>query len=279
MRKIFALFATTRTMATASTPSPLISIGTNFWNLRASLKLFHVVDIGTHMSFIRLPSGKFLVIDTCEVKPDAKAAIDQLTNNGTLIEAVLGTHPFHTLYFQSFHNLYPNARYYGTPRHLKKISIPWAGNILDDAVMHAWDAEGIQMRVPDGTDILTPAEDNHLSCIFVFHQESRTIHIDDTVMYFDKPAFLFRCMGHSHGDMAFWAGGLKKGLKVSASAPADFKGFIESIIADWDFDNMCTAHVGNRIGGAKALLQQTITAATPMLDQMARSRNAGDSNK
>lgn len=260
-------------MASTSAPLPLIPVGPNFWNLRGSFVLFHVIDIGTQMSFIKLPSGKFLVIDTCDVPVRAKAAIDELTNNGDLIEAVLGTHPFHTVFFKSFHKLYPNAKYYGTPRHLKKVDIPWAGNILDINVISMWENQGVFMRVPDGADILTPAEDNHLSSIFVFHQESRTIHIDDTIMYFEDPSFALRCLGRHKGDMDFWAGGLKKGLKNSKEAPAEFKAFIQEIISNWDFDNICTAHVGNMIGGAKALMQKTLDKATPILDHLTQSRS------
>jgi hypothetical protein len=258
---------------TSSTASlPLIPIGPNFWNLRGSFVLFHFIDIGTQMSFIRLKNGRFLVIDTCAIDARGKAAIDELTNNGELIEAVLGTHPFHTMYFKPFHQMYPNARYYGCPRHLKKVDIPWTGNILDDAIMNAWAEDGIIMRVPDGTDILTPAEDNHLSTVFVFHQESRTIHIDDTVMVFENPGCVLRCMGKHVGQMEFWAGGFKKGLKNSKEAPEEFKNFIQYIIDNWDFDNLCTAHVGNMIGGAKALLQDTLNRAVPALDHIAQSR-------
>ena len=34
----------------------LVAVGDNFWNLRSSLVMFHLIDIGTHMSFIRLVS-------------------------------------------------------------------------------------------------------------------------------------------------------------------------------------------------------------------------------
>eukprot|EP01039_Chlorochromonas_danica_P005635 gene5635-6215_t len=261
-------------MASSTTiASPLISVGTNFWNLRGSFLLFNLVEIGTHMSFIKLPTGKFLVINTVDITPAAKSAIDSLTNNGQLIEAVLATHPFHTIYFPSFHRLYPNTRYYGCPRHLKKVSIPWTGSLVDPAILSSWEDQGVFLRVPDGTDILTPAEDNHLSCVFVFHRESRTIHIDDTIMYFEHSSCFLRCLGAHAGDMDFWAGGLKKGLKNTKEAPLEFKNFIQSVINDWDFDNVCTAHVGNMVGGAKALMQRTLEKATPALEKIARSRS------
>lgn len=251
--------------------SPLITIGTNFWNLRASFYILHFIDIGTHMSFIKLSSGRFLVVDTCEVPPTAKTAIDVLTENGNLIDAVIGTHPFHTMYFKPFHKMYPNVRYFGCPRHLRNVDIPWAGNLLDH--LNDWQAEGVQMRVPDGADIDPVDQNNHLSSVFVFHQESKTIHIDDTVVYHEKnPGFVLRCAGAHAGKMSFWSGGLKKGLKNTKEAPGEFKNFIQGVINDWDFDNIVTAHLGNKIGGGKAQLQETLNNATSTLEHIAKSR-------
>lgn len=39
------------------------------------------------MSIIKLPNEKFLVVDTVPLNPFLKYAIDELTNNGTNIEA------------------------------------------------------------------------------------------------------------------------------------------------------------------------------------------------
>ncbi len=113
----------------SSNAAPFEEIGPGFYNLRASFTFAcGLIDIGTHMSLAKLNSGRYLVIDTCDVSPAAKAAIDRITNNGDLIEAVVATHPFHTMYFPSFYNLYPNVKYYGTPRHIRnQPSIPWAG--------------------------------------------------------------------------------------------------------------------------------------------------------
>ena len=41
----------------------LVAVGDNFWNLRSSLVMFHLIDIGTHMSFIRLVSVVVVVDD------------------------------------------------------------------------------------------------------------------------------------------------------------------------------------------------------------------------
>ena len=42
------------------------------------------------------------------------------------------------------------------------------------------------MRIPEGADFISPAEDNHFSCVFVYHQASSTVHCDDTIMIYTK---------------------------------------------------------------------------------------------
>lgn len=72
------------------------------------------------MSIVQLSSGKFLVVDTIPLDTELKglllgwpliglAEIDNLTNNGRDIEAVIATHPFHTLAFYGFYEAYPEV--------------------------------------------------------------------------------------------------------------------------------------------------------------------------
>jgi hypothetical protein len=102
------------------------------------------------MSLIRLSNDKYLVVDTVPLTDSIKTFIDQTTENGTKIEAVLATHPFHTLAFPPFFQAYPNVPYFGTPRHLRiQPQIPWAGNLNDCATRNKWSPE-VEMRIPDG---------------------------------------------------------------------------------------------------------------------------------
>jgi hypothetical protein len=50
------------------------------------------------------------VFDTIALTAGVRAWLDELTRGGELIEAVVATHPFHTLYFAPFHAIYPNVR-------------------------------------------------------------------------------------------------------------------------------------------------------------------------
>ena len=115
-----------------STVPLLREIGTNFWNLRGVFNAFGpFFNICTQMSFVKLSTGKFLVFSTVKLSPTAKIEIDRLTDNGKLIEAVIATHPFHTLAFTPFYEYYPNTKYYGCPRHLRVLkNIPWTGMLF-----------------------------------------------------------------------------------------------------------------------------------------------------
>jgi glyoxylase-like metal-dependent hydrolase (beta-lactamase superfamily II) len=102
------------------------------------------------MSIARLSSGKFLVIDTIPLTEQIKAEIDELTENGSKIEAVVATHPFHTLAFTAFHEAYPSVPYYGTPRHLRKLTnIQWAGDLNECSTRNKWRPD-IEMSIPEG---------------------------------------------------------------------------------------------------------------------------------
>jgi hypothetical protein len=252
----------------------LKEIGPGFWNLRGSFTVaLGMADIGTHMSFLRLSSGKMLVIDTCDVNPAIKIEIDELTDNGRLIQGVVGTHPFHTMFFSPFYKLYPNTKYYGTPRHLRNNKfIPWAGDLNDETVRNMWENDGVSIRIPDGADFVNPAEDNHFISAFVFHKESRTIHVDDTVNCFENPGFLMRMMGIRDGTMDFHNSTLKGGLLPTSEAPLQFRDWVSNLLKDWDFDNICSAHNGNKIGGAKEQLAQLLSSYEPKFQKLSQGR-------
>lgn len=128
------------------------SFGNGFYNVRVPFQI-NLLEIGTHMSLIQLHNGNFLVIDTVVMNDQLKNELDELTNNGTKIEAVLAVHPFHTLAYSAFHKMYPNVKYYGTPRHLRRLTeIKWTGQ-LDDAenkaLLSKWAPE-VELRIPAG---------------------------------------------------------------------------------------------------------------------------------
>ena len=129
----------------------LRQIGPGFWNVRGHFRILaKLMDIETHMSFIKLRNGNFLVIGTIELDDELRQEINHLTDNGNKIEAVLGIHPFHTLAFPAFYQSYPNAKYYGTPRHLRRLTqIPWVDSLDHCHVRTKWEPD-VQLRIPAG---------------------------------------------------------------------------------------------------------------------------------
>jgi hypothetical protein len=244
-------------------------IGPGFWNIQQPLMMGYVLDIRTHMNIVRLSSGRFLILDTVQVSPALKAEIDQLTDNGKLIEAVVATHPFHTLFFPAFHAMYPHVAYYGTPRHIKRQKgINWAGDISQEENLNRW-APDVEMSLPAGAEFVNPTEGNHFAGVFVFHRASKTVHIDDTIMYVERASCLLSCACVRTGSMSFHLSFTKDGLNETASAPNEFKAWLQEKVLDaWDFDNICTAHMGNMIGGAKAKLQYTLQCAEPDIQRI-----------
>jgi len=248
-------------LLSASAAPRIVPIGPGFWNVRAPFKVHFgniTLEIGTQMSFARLSSGKILVIDTVDVDSSLKAEIDSLTNKGTLIEAVLATHPFHTTYFPPFYKLYPNTAYFGTPRHLRnQPEIPWNGSLYDCSNRQRWLPE-IHMRIPRGGEFVAPVPEstNHFSAIHVLHAASRTIHVDDTVMY-DVPI---------SGNMMFHPSLLTDALYHTPDSPYAFRDWVQKILNEWNFDNICAAHNGVKIGGAKAQLNDLLLNAEIVFD-------------
>jgi hypothetical protein len=61
-----------------------------------------------------------------------------------------------------------------------------------------------------------------------------------------------------------YGGGLKPGqMDIQSAAhllpdPLAFKAWANKLAQEWDFDNMCAAHQGNKIGGAKEQLVQML---------------------
>jgi hypothetical protein len=129
----------------------LHEIGPGFWNVHARFRmLVEKIDIGTQMSIVQLSNGNFVVFNTVELDDHLRRQINKLTDNGDLIEGVIGTHPFHTRSFLDFYRAYPQAAYYGTPRHLRQIpQIPWLGSLDESYVREKWEPD-VEMRIPAG---------------------------------------------------------------------------------------------------------------------------------
>jgi hypothetical protein len=236
--------------------------------------------VGTHMSLAQLADGNFVAIDTVDLSPPGlKEEIDLLTDSGSKIIAVLGTHPFHTLFFPGFSKAYPSGskrQYFGAPRHLRMFpDINWAGPITD--AFGTW--LELDMLIPEGGefDDPKPPDYNHLMNVLVFHKPSRTVHNDDCIMVVQSESMSFGANVASwflewmRPGMHFHPSLTGPGLYQSSDAPVKFKASIERVLA-WDFDNLCSAHNGNSIGDARNQLKQLLADTEPTFQKLAMER-------
>jgi len=249
--------------------------GSGFYNIRSGFKLFKgLVNIGTQMSLVRLENGNFIALSTVPLDDQLKKEIDDLTEDGQLLIAVIATHPFHTLAFHGFYEAYPKALYIGTPRHVRNIkTIPWHNlDVTSEEIQKYWEPE-ISMRIPAGSEFTAPVPEmsNHFNSVWVYHKASKTIHIDDTVMYFSHPGQILKLVGKKHNQMEFHMSMSGPGLYPAPDAPAIFKQWVKDIIEDWDFDNLCCAHTGRKIGGAKQALRETLENAEHIFKKLEKA--------
>jgi len=219
----------------------IIQISEDFWNIRGSFRIRGIIDVGTQASLVRLGSGKFVFLDAYTLGTAAKRQIDELTHGGKDIEAILNLHPFHTLHVQKMHEMFPRARLYGTARHLSRFpELPWANTHTDDPALHKQYAEDLEFSVPRGVDFISANEDVHFSSVLALHRASKTIHVDDTLVYVRLPV-LMRWFGLK--DALGFHPTLAKALEKRAGSARDFREWANGLIECWnEAENLCAAH-------------------------------------
>lgn len=221
--------------------SKILPIEDNFWNIRGSFKIAGLIDIGTQASLVRRESGKFVFLDSYTLSGAVKKEIDELTNGGEDVEAVLNLHPFHTVHVKKMFERYPNARHFGTARHLLKFpDLDWQQLCTEDPELHAMFADDLEFSVPRGVDFISANEHVHFSSVLAFHIASRTLHVDDTLMYIRLP-LLMRFFGLT--DALSFHPTLAKALEPRPGAAQDFSQWAEQLAERWqNADNLCAAH-------------------------------------
>ena len=221
--------------------SKIIQISDEFWNIRGSFKIAGLIDIGTQASLIKLKSGKFVFLDSYTLSGSVLKQVDQLTNEGKNVVAVLNLHPFHTVHVKWMFEHYPNARHYGTARHLSKFpEFNWQPTRTEDPETQAMFARDFEFSVPRGVDFISDDEKVHFSSVLVFHRASQTIHVDDTLMYIRLP-LLMRFFGLP--DALSFHPTLAKVLQKHAGAVNEFREWFQELTESWqDTENLCAAH-------------------------------------
>lgn len=239
-------------MSQGSLPPGVIEVADGFWNIRGSFKLGGVVDLGTQASLVRLSSGGYVFLDAYTLPEETKRWVDVLTGGGVAIEAILNLHPFHTLHVRAMHEQYPGAKMYGTERHHRRFAdLAWEPERTEDEALHARFEGDLDFTVPRGVDLVPADENLHFASVLAFHPASRTLHVDDTLLYLRMP----KPVRPLKRDVLRFHPTLAKVLEPRAGAAADFRAWAGELIErSRGVDNLCAAHsaalLGRRYDGA-----------------------------
>jgi hypothetical protein len=150
-----------------------------------------------------------------------------------------------------------------------------AGEIENPETLSLWSDQGIEVRIPEGSEYNDPKPplSNHFCGLFILHKPSKTIHVDDTLMVSKDSGFLLRFFaGFKEGSIALhrsWSG---PGLVN----PQRFICWMDKLIADWDFDNIASAHTGYKLGGCKDAVSKLMEEMKPKLMQLNPNNRDGN---
>jgi hypothetical protein len=227
-------------------PRGVCAVESGFWNIRGSFKVGGVIDIGTQMSVVRRADGKFVLLDACALEPDAQAWLDALTHGGDDVAAVLHLHPFHTLHVRGLHAAFPKAQLYGTGRHLNRMpELPWQELCTETPELHRLFADDLDFSVPRGVDFVPADENLHFSSVLAFHRASKTLHVDDTLLYFRMPPVV-RLVKR---DVTWLHPTLPKVLQRRPGAVAEFRDWAGELVErSHSVRNLCAAHAAVLLG-------------------------------
>ncbi|AXK72179.1 hypothetical protein DWG18_07715 [Lysobacter sp. TY2-98] len=213
----------------------------NFWNLRGTYRVGGVLNIGTHMSLVRRDNGRFVVIDGCGLDDAQRDAVMALTSNGDQVDAVVHVHPFHTMYVDATHRLFPKAALHGTARHRRRApSLPWSDVPIEDWGDDHPFADVFDLSIPDGVNFVCLDERVHVASVLVRHRASGIIHVDDTLNVLAGQGALNKLLPQSSLRMHPL---LARALKPTAGAADAYAAWARGLATRWsDTRIVCAAH-------------------------------------
>lgn len=107
--------------------------------------------------------------------------------------------------------------------------------------------------------------------VFVFHRNSKTLHLDDTLIYIENPTWPINLLLQS--DSLIFHPSIIIGLQPNAEAPLQFYDWMNKILEDWDFQNLCTAHIGAKIGGAHTAVHKLVKNTEKLFQGLSELHN------
>lgn len=239
-------------------------LGAGFWNIRGTFRLGGVLNIGTQCSLIKLASGRFIFLDSYKLTGEIRDTVMALTNNGQDVEAVLNVHPFHTTYCAQMVKDFPQATFYGSRRHHKKIpEIQWADDLVEsDAVAKRYPE--LTFSISQGIHYIAPNEMIHAGSLLVFHPASKSLHVDDTFM--SPPVKLLEAVLPE----LLLHPTTKKALKNEPNSGKEYCDWAVDLAHEWrGVRNFCAAHsylVTFKEGEFEKALLKAIDKARPKLE-------------
>ena len=242
----------------------IIDLGAGFWNIRGTFRLGGVLNIGTQCSLVKLSSGKFVFLDSYTLTDDLRAQVMALTNNGQDVEAVLNLHPFHTVHCTQMAKDFPQAIFYGSSRHHKKVpEVQWAKDLVEsDPVAERYPE--LKFSISQGIHYIAPNEMIHAGSLLAFHPASKSLHVDDTFM--SPPTKLLEAV---LPELLLHLT-TKKALKNDPDAGKQYCDWASKLAHDWrDVRNFCAAHsylVTFKDGEFEKALLKAIDKARPKLE-------------
>jgi len=242
----------------------IIDLGAGFWNIRGTFRLGGVLNIGTQCSLVKLASGRFVFLDSYTLTDDVRAQVMALTNNGQDVEAVLNLHPFHTVHCAQMAKDFPQATFYGSSRHQKKVpEVQWADDLVEsDAVAERYPE--LKFSLSQGVHYIAPNEMIHAGSLLAFHPASKSLHVDDTFM--SPPTKLLEAVLPE----LLLHPTTKKALKNEPNAGKEYCDWASNLANDWrDVRNFCAAHsylVKFKDGEFEKALLKAIAKARPKLE-------------
>lgn len=218
----------------------MIDLGNGFWNIRGTLRIGGVVNVGTHCSLVRLGTGDFVFLDSYGFGDDIARQVMALTDGGSLVRAILNLHPFHTIHCEAMHRMFPQADLFGSDRHHRKWpGLPWQPQAVESAEVAARFPD-LRFSLPDGVDYICQNERVHAGSLLAFHPASETLHVDDTLNVLPIPGWLRRLLRQPR--LAFHPT-LGQALQDRPGAAQAFRAWAMRIADDWrDIRTICAAH-------------------------------------
>lgn len=245
------------------------NLADDFWNIRGDFRIAKLLNVGTHMSLVRKPDGKFLLLDSYEPDDEVLHQLKALTDGGAQIDAVLNVHPFHTVHCRFVHELAPHARLIGTRRHRQQLpGLEWDDALIEDPATQREFADVLDFSIPEGVDFISQDDAVHVGSVLVRHRASGIVHVDDTLNAFDLPALVKKLMP---GPALRFHPKLDTGLEKRSGAADDYIAWARKLGSDWaDTAIVCAAHnsihrlTGESFAGA---MEKALDHASATLNQ------------